>query len=65
MTLLAVTVRYWVTQGADQWVPFSGCQVPRLTGQVTRAGSMTTGTAKSEPHGASGTAGGRGARVLW
>ena len=55
MALLAVMARYRVTQGAGVRVPISGATGCRLLGQVTSAGSLSTGTARSEPHRVPGT----------
>ena len=40
-----------MTQGAGQGVPISGVPYPDLPGQVTCSASVSTGAAKSEPHG--------------
>ena len=42
---------YWLTQGADQWVPISGVIGVRVSGQVTSLASLSTGADRSEPHG--------------
>ena len=55
MTLLAVMTRCRVTQGAVSRVPISGALMGYLTGQLTLAGSLSTGAARSEPHMVPGT----------
>ena len=48
-----------VTQGACQWVQISGVIMAYLTGQGTKPQSLSTGAARSEPHGARGRYPGR------
>ena len=50
---MAGTSRYWPLLGDTRCVsrvPASGVQEGYLTGQVTRAFSLSTGAARSEPH---------------
>ena len=51
MTLSAVRHRAGVTQGAVRGVPISGYSMGHLTGQATCRLSLSTGAARSEPHG--------------
>ena len=65
MTPLPVIGPYWVTPGACQWVPISGVTRPGIAGQVTRAGDVSTGAARSEPSGHPSRAWWRERRDVW
>ena len=51
MARLAVMAGYGVTRGACSGVPISGVTGVPVMGQVTSPGYLSTGAARSEPHG--------------